>query len=238
MSRSGNVARPFAVVLLAAATLFLGGCVYVRLLELKHQIADFDRNFAVQTDVGVRIICKHPVLLDKDVRWLGLAPEQVKRVGTAERWQVRWVKQLPDGVHEDHDFDIVIQLLFADDKLTRVSIPEKYFAVMPKSLLLDLLRSLGHATVNKADRSVDAKLAAAAPDLPNIEKLFGRPTAEETTATDDVMRYRYVPATSSGLAKKAVFDLTLHLDKATGRMLRWEGLTPVGRIGFDFEAKG
>ncbi len=220
---------------LAFAALVLGGCVYLRLLELKHQIASFDQNFSVQTDDGVRITCLNPVLLADDVRWIGLAPERSKRIGTAEQWQVRWVKQLPPGVHESGEFDIVLELLFIREKLTRVSIPERYFAVMPKHLLLDLLRSLGNAKVNRSSRSVEAQLAASRPDLPGIQKLLGRPTSERVEGNETLYQYRYVPVTTARLARKAVFDMTVHFDNASGHMLRWEGQTPVGRIGFDFE---
>lgn len=227
--------RVALAVLLCIAAFALGGCVYLRLLELKHQIASFDQNFSVQTDDGVRITCLKPVLLADDVRWIGLAPEKSKRIGTAEQWQVRWIKQLPPGVHESGEFDIVVELLFIREKLTRVSIPERYFAVMPKQLLLDLLRSLGQAKVNRSSRSIEAQLAASRPDLPGIQKLLGRPTSERVDGNQTIYKYRYVPVTPTRLARKAVFDMTVHFDNASGRMLRWEGQTPVGRIGFSFE---
>ena len=223
----------FAAVV-GATALLLGGCVYLRLLQVKHQMGDFDRNFRVQTDDGVRITCVNPVLLADDIRWLGLVPEQVRRVGTAEQWRVRWVKQLPPTVHEDGAFDIVVELLFVEHKLTRVSIPERYFAVMPKSLLIDLLRSLGGAKVNRGARSVEAQLAAARPNLPGIQKLLGRPSSESTSGGETTFRYKYVPVTKGGLAGAAVFDMTVHFNDATGQMTRWEGQTPVGHIGFNF----
>jgi hypothetical protein len=235
MTGRGSWKRAGAAGLMAVVALLLGGCVYLRLLELKHQIAAFDRNFTVQTDDGVRIVCEHPVLLSDDVRWIGLAPEQTKRVGQAEAWQVRWVKQLPPEVHEQGAFDIMIDLLFAEDKLTRVSIPERYFAVMKKSLLIDLLRSLGGAHVDKDRRSIEAQLASARPDLPEIAKLLGEPTSRATEANHTVLRYRYVPVTTSRLARAAVFDMTLTFDSAHGQMLRWQGHTPVGDVGFNFE---
>ena len=219
----------------AILALLLSGCVYLRLLELKHQIAAFDRNFFVQTDDGVRIVCRNPVLLAKDVRWLGVAPEKVRKSGAAEQWQVRWVKQLPPGGHENGEFDIIIDMLFAQEKLTRLSIPERYFAVMPKSLLLDLLHSLGSARVDRSSRSVEAQLASARPDLPGIQKLLGRPSSRASKGNETVFRYRYVPATSSGFARTAAFDMAVYFDDSTGQMTRWEGQTPVGRVGFSFE---
>lgn len=235
MTAAPRASRLVAAGLIAAAALVLSGCVYLRLLQLKHQIADFDRNFTVQTDDGFRISCLKPVLLTSDVRWIGLGPEKSRKVGSAEQWQVRWVKELPPGVHESGAFDIVLELFFAGNKLNRVVIPERYFAVMPKSLLLDLLRSLGGAKVDRAGRSVEAQLASARPDLPGIQKLLGRPTSESVAGTQTLYRYRYVPATAEGLARSAVFDMTVHFDTASGDLLRWEGQTPVGKIGFNFE---
>lgn len=236
MTAGGKRGRAVAACLVAALALVLGGCVYLRLLELKHQIADFDRNFGVETNAGVTIVCRNPVLLDDDVRWIGLAPEHTKRVGHAEEWQVRWVKQLPPGVHERGAFDIVIALVFADHELTRVSIPERYFVVMKKSLLLDLLRSLGRAHVDKSRRSVEAALASARPNLAEIGTLLGAPTSRATEASHVVLRYRYVPVTTARLARKATFDMTLIFDAATHELLRWQGRTPVGNVGFNFEA--
>jgi hypothetical protein len=231
-------ARQWLALLLATATaLLLSGCVYLRLLEVKHQIAAFDRNFATETDNGVRIICRNPVLLADDIRWIGLAPESTKRVGSAEQWQVRWVKQLPPDIHEAGEFDIVLELLFVHDKLTRISIPERYFAFMPKALLLDLLRSLGGAQVDKRSRSIEAQLAAARPDLPGIQKLLGRPSSEITQGSETQFRYRYVPVSTTRLARSAVFDVTVHFNTTSGEMLRWEGQTPVGKVGFKFTNK-
>jgi hypothetical protein len=224
----------FATAIVATA-LLLSGCVYLRLLQVKRQMAAFDQNFAVSTDVGVQITCRNPVLLTDDIRWLGLAPESTRGIGSAEEWRVRWVKQLPSTVHEAGEFDIVLELVFSRDKLARVSIPERYFAVMSKNLLLDLLRSLGGAAVDKDRRAIEAKLASARPDLPGIEKLLGHPSSETTEHGETVYRYRYVPVTHGGLARVAVFDMAVHFESTSGKMRRWEGQTPVGRIGFNFE---
>lgn len=234
MIRTGSGAIPYLAVAGMAAALLLSGCVFIRLLELKHQLADFDRNFAVATDNGVRIICRNPVLLSEDIRWLGLAPEKVRKLGQAEAWQVRWVKQLPPGVHESGAFDIVIELFFADDKLTRVAIPERYFTLMPKQFLLDLIRSLGGAKVDRDRRSIEAQLAVARPDLPAILKILGRPTAESSKEGQTIRRYRYVPAASAAAAHAAIFDMTVYFDDATGDLIRWQGRTPAGDIGFNF----
>lgn len=230
-----RVLRALLAIAWCGIALVTSGCVYLRLLELKHQIAAFEKHFAVQTDDGIRIICLHPVLLMEDVRWIGLVPEQRKQVGNAERWLVRWVKQLPDGVRESGNFDIVVELLFAEGKLTRIGIPERYFSLLPKSFVIDLMRSLGIARVDRGDRTVEAELDVARPKQVAIQQLLGHPTGRSDQGALTVMRYRYVPASGTGLARAAVFDMTITFASDIGRLLRWQGKTPVGRIGFTFE---
>lgn len=222
---------------LAALTLLLGGCVYLRLLELKQQLGKFDEHFALQTADGLAIVCQTPVLLSSDVRWIGLKPEKTKKLGRAEQWQVRWVKQLPEGVTEKVEFDITLELSFADDKLTRIAIPERYFAIMPKSFLIGVIKSLGKGKINQGDKRIDAavsaaEIAAARPKLPAIDKLLGVPSEERIEGPNTIVRYRYVPATKE--SKAGVFDMHLTFDTKSGELLKWQGFTPVGKIGFDF----
>jgi hypothetical protein len=224
---------------LAACALLLGGCVYLRLLELKKQIDRFDEFFVLQTGEGLKIICQEPVLRTSDVRWIGLRPEAVKTLGRAENWTVRWVKQLPPGVSEKIQYDIVLELGFANDKLTRVSIPERYFSIMPKHFLVGVIRSLGRGRIDKSQKKIEAtisaaEIAAARPDLPSIDKLLGQPTEEREEGATTAVRYRYVPSTKESRA--GVFDMHLTFETKTGELLKWQGLTPVGRIGFDFGA--
>ncbi|MBM3855124.1 MAG: hypothetical protein FJ399_18545, partial [Verrucomicrobia bacterium] len=98
--------RRFRAAALALCALLLGGCVYLRLLEVKLQLAKFDRYFALRSDDGLVILCQKPVIRPDDVRWFGVKPETVRRLGHAEEWQIRWVKQLPPGVTEAQVYDI------------------------------------------------------------------------------------------------------------------------------------
>lgn len=223
----------------ASFALLLSGCVYLRLLELKKQLGRFDDFFALHTTDGLAIICQSPVLRTSDVRWLGLLPESTKQLGHAEQWQVRWVKQLPPGVVEKTPYDITLELGFADDKLTRVAIPERYFAVMPKSFLIGVIKSLGGGKIDKSAKKIEStvsatEVAAARPKLPSIDKLLGQATEERAEGTNTMVRYRYVLATNE--SKAGVFEMILHFDTASGELLRWHGKTPVGNIGFNFAA--
>ena len=224
---------------LAAVAFACSGCVYLRLLEVKQQLERFDEFFALQTADGLGLVCQTPVLRTSDVRWIGLQPENVRKLGRAEHWQVRWVKQLPAGITESVEYDIVLDLGFANDRLNRVSIPERYFAVMPKHFLVGVIKSLGRGKIDKAHKQINAtvsaaEIAAARPNLPSIDKLLGRPSEEREDGPITVVRYRYVPSTKESRA--GVFDMQLTFHTKSGELLKWQGNTPVGRIGFDFAA--
>lgn len=222
---------------LAVVALLLGGCVYLRLLELKRQFAKFDQHFALQTDDGLRIIAQHPVLRIDDVRFIGLRPETTRTLGHAELWQVRWVKQLPPGTDEKSQFYIGLDLTFADGKLSGIAIPESYFAMLPKDFLIGVVRSLGGARVDKSSREVAAAVAAeevrkARPNLPTVDKILGVPTEEREDGPHTIQRYRYVPATQE--TRAGSFEMILRYDTKSGELLHWQGRTPVGTIAFDF----
>lgn len=210
------------------------------MLELKQQLGKFDQFFGLQTNDGLALVCHTPVLRTSDVRWIGLGPEKIRKLGHAESWQVRWVKELPEGVTEATQFDIVLELSFADDKLSRVAIPERYFAVMPKPFLIGVIKSLGRGKIDKAGKKIEAEvsaaeIAAARPSLPAIDKLLGVPSEEHVEGTTTIVRYRYTPVTKD--ARAGVFDMRLTFDTRSGELLKWQGFTPVGRIGFDFAGR-
>lgn len=224
---------------LAATALLLGGCVYLRLLELKLQLDQFDRHFSLQTEQGLTLICRSPVLRTDDVRWIGLRPETVRTADSTEHWHVRWVKQLPPGVTEPGTYDLALDLDFTAGRLARVSVPEKYFALMPKGFVSGVIRSVGRGRIDTLGRNVattvaDADLAAARPRLPAIRQLLGAPSEERTEGAETTTRYRYVPVSSEPGAK--VFEMVLHFATASGELLRWRAHTPVGNLAFDFAA--
>lgn len=223
---------------LAAACLLLGGCVYLRLLELRLQLNHFDRNFALRSDQGLTIICHQPVMRTGDVRWFGVVPESIQRLGHAEQWVVRWVKQLPPGVSEKIEYDIALELGFADDRLNRVAIAEKYFAVMPKAFLVGVIRSFGRGEINQSGKSVATSVsapdvAAARPKLAALDTLLGVPSERRMENGRVVLRYRYVPASKE--SKAGEFDMILQFDPATGELRHWQAVTPRGKLGVAFD---
>jgi len=233
-------ARAGALVGLTAVALLVSGCVYLRLLEVKRQLADFDRHFSLETTGDLRLGCLTPVLLKDDFRWFGVTPASVQTLGQAEQWQVRWVKEVAPGAREDFAHEVEIELGFADNKFTRLVVPERYFELVSKEFLVGLMRGLGAADIDRVRRDAAVKLAADGnrPETIVTEEtlttMMGQPTARETSDGHPSLRYRYVP-TPAG-AKHGVFDLTFVFDPGNGRLVFLQGRTPVGKMSFRFEA--
>lgn len=219
----------------------LSGCVYLRLLAFKRQLADFDKNFTLQTDDGLRLTCREPVVLAEDFRWLGVTPESVKTLGHAQQWRIRWTKEIPPGVRERAPHDIDLEVIFTDGKFARLAMPESLFAFVPKPFFTGLLRSLGRAGVDKSKRLAEVNFTAAEREqvtarvtATSLALLFGVPTEQMTDGPRTVLRYRYTPMPPQ--SKNGVIDMTFIFDTATGQLRQLTGRSLVGQVAFNFEA--
>ncbi|HTB80303.1 MAG TPA: hypothetical protein VK717_05395 [Opitutaceae bacterium] len=231
---SGRILARLALLL--GACLLLEGCVYLRLLELKHQFADFDRFFAVDDSDGLTLTLKKPVLETEDLAFFDLAPEKEIRLGVARRWHLRWIKDYTMPHERPEDYEVTADFIFAEDKLRRVHLPERIFAFMPKSLILSALRSLGHARVDQAKQSASAALSSSA-GLPltqaDLLRFLGAPL--DTQSRDDgrlLVHYRYTGVSASQPAGK--IDFTFTLDPVTKTVLHLQGRMKHAVLEFDW----
>lgn len=219
--------------------MLLSGCVYLRLLELKRQFADFDRHFAVQSDRGLRLECLHPVLRADDIRFLGLHPANIRKLGAAEQWRIRWVKQPAPNVREKGSYEIAFELFFTQEKLTAFQISENYFAFIPKPVAIAGLKSLGGAKVDKSSRRIESdvlaqlKEKAIPPSAKGIVDLLGAPTERTLEGDREVLRYHFVSDDPG--AKGKDFDLRMSFDQTTGDLRETTGRLPVGTLHLKFD---
>lgn len=231
--------RRFLGGVLVALSLLLSGCVYLRLLQLKRQLADFDRNFTLVTTAGVRLNFLNPMLFADDVRWLGFEPATVRTLGQAEQWHVRWLKQPAANVREPGTFEIAFDLFFADGKLTGLSIPDHYFSVLPKEVVVSGIKSLGAANVDKKQRSIESQVRLALkdesqpwPTRATLASVLGSPTEELTADHSLTWRYHFVSADPAHRGED--IDLRFSFDPASEKLIRTHGRLPVGRIDLHF----
>lgn len=227
----------FSLLLLTFASL-ASGCVYLRLLQFKNQLADFEKHFSTDLTEGFRVNFKDPVLLGDDLRWLGAEPETIRRTPPAEQWTIRWVKELPPGIKESGVYDIELQADLRERKLQSLYIPERYFAFVSKDLFLNALRSAGHAKIDRQSRqatldtSAETDTAPPPVNLSSIENMLGVPT----TRTDDgiISSYRYVFRSKALSGAGKSIDVTFLFDLKSGNLRRLVGKLPRGTLNFEF----
>lgn len=250
MTKSPQPAMPhrrrlLPLLALTAVALLCSGCVYLRLLQLKLQLGDFDKNFAVDARDGLTLTCKNPVLLTKDVEeFFHWVPDVRQKSGSAEKWHFAWVKDPSAHLPNQPALEIGLDLFFSDGKLVKVVAPEKFFAAsMPKSLALAALHSLGHAKVDKKKRQADSTITAeelqtAAADQfltrPGLLAALGPPTTQTAKDGVDEWRYQFSPASKrQRFGDSGELEVTFTLDSVTGRVRLMKGRTMFGGITFD-----
>jgi hypothetical protein len=224
--RAGRIAGGLAF---AGAILGLSGCIYLRLLELKHQLADFDRYFEVDLKQGVKITCRKPVLLDEDMAFFKLVPESRHRLGTVERWHFRWIKAYQAAREDPRNYEVSVDFMFVDHKLARVLLPERLFAFVPKHFFLTILKAFGHAQVDRAKRTAHANVhedfaPGTIPPPPSdaeLTAMLGEPETRKATADGVVWNYRYQAASAD--QRSGRIDVIFTLNPATHRARRIQG---------------
>lgn len=230
--------RPVAGLLLAM-TLLLTGCVYLRLLEVKRQLANFDRYFAVEESAGLEVRFRKPVLRDEDVMFLGLVPAERIRTGSAERWRFRWVKDPAPGDAPGLRYEQTAEFVFANQRLASVLIPEQFFAFFPKSRVIASLRSIGQASVDRRRRTASGALAPTAQNdsLPPLREtdlmaMLGAPVATGGSAEAPEWRYSFQAIAAGG--RTGPIDVVFTLHPRTGTVQHVKGRLIAGTIEFDY----
>jgi len=220
--------RRFAAVGLAGLSLLLGGCVYLRLLALKGQLAKFDRYFETDLRDGLRLTCHEPVLLDTDMAFFGLAPEKRERTGAVERWHFRWIKDYAAPAENSPDYEVHADFYFAEHKLQRVVLPERLFAFLPKPNFLSILRAFGQAKVDRENRAASATVggpaAGTAPTMTGaaLAAMLGAAQETRSEGASTKAHYRYRPATTDQHAGR--IDVVFTVGAASGNVQRIDGL--------------
>ncbi|HUJ45350.1 MAG TPA: hypothetical protein VLW52_17265 [Opitutaceae bacterium] len=228
-ARAGLRWRWIAVVTGALASVLLGGCIYLRLLELRSQLANFDRYFETDLRSGVKITCQKPVLLDADMAFFKLVPESRTRAGVAERWRFRWVKVSSSPGEDPRDYEVAVDFIFVDHKLTRVLLPERLFVFVPKQFFLTVVKAFGHAQIDQQKRTASASVHEEfGPDkLPpqltrtDLTAMLGAPLEIKENAAGVIWHYQYRAASAD--QRSGHIDITFTLNPASQKVRRIQG---------------
>lgn len=211
----------------------LGGCVWLRLLELKHQLADFDENFATEVSDHFTLVFKHPVLLNGDfVELAKLQPTAKSPTPTGSRWIQAFHKidakgRLQPGV------DFFFTLDFdKDDYLTRWDFSPVFMAMVPAQFFEDSIRSLAKGKVDEASHRfrVDPKdralITVKPPTVREIAAVLGEPVEKTVEDGKNVHVYRFLvdsPHIEPDYQDRRLANVRLFFDPKTNEMTKMGG---------------
>lgn len=184
------------VTLLLFLMLTLAGCIWLRLLETKNQLANFDDHFKVETTDHFKLHFLHPVLLSQDFVTLGkLQPSRIEKLPNGSRWFQIFHKIDSEGKQEA-GIDIVFTLDFNEEnQLISWDFSPNFMAMAPPQFFEASLRSLGKGKVDQGKNRVSVspedliKLESQSPKLSEIIKTLGKP--HEQTEEDHLKLYVY-----------------------------------------------
>lgn len=205
MMRDGFVwrkgARAAVCAMLGASAALLTGCVYVRLLALKNQLAEFDTYVQVEHAPALTFIMKEPVLLDEDVILLiGKMPTAVTTNANLVTWDYAYVnvaapRPAPGAAPPPDAFHLVMQ--FRDGLLYSMVAPGQIVDLWGEDFLSAAARSLGRARI--VTRSYNMKWsgifpAGKAPPVPtqaDMARLLGPARRTQDGRKERVVEYEY-----------------------------------------------
>ena len=179
--------RFLSLVLLISALLGLSGCVYLRLLDLRSDLADFDHRIEVGPGPGLELRFRQPPLLAEDVTTLvGAGPTAKATFPGGEVWTYAF-RRLPTDVGQDPptaSTTLMLMAVMEDGRLKSVVFPAEVFQAVPRELALVALRAMGRARIDTARRSAETELGPwvgmpSIPDGPALLAVFGQPNRRQ-----------------------------------------------------------
>lgn len=189
--------RLIQTLLLVLTVFLLSGCVYLRLLNFKNQLRDFDEHVVVERSDGLSLQFPDPVVRDED--FLFITESQPSRIRTlsqqpkVEDWDWRFEKKLEADTTDP--FSITFTTRFEDGLLTQIDFDEKLLEAIPEEFIVELFRSLGEARINKLRKSATAAMSRDSldgielPSMSDISVVMGQPTTKKNQEKRGFWRY-------------------------------------------------
>lgn len=215
-----------------AALFLLSGCVYLRLLDVKRQLVDFDKNFAVGGRAELVIEFLQPVLFQRDVRFLIGAPpsgETLTETGTLDHFEFFLHRS---SASAPPPFDrLALDLAYRDKKLTKVIVPETFLLLFSRNVLVETFKQAKDAAVYEMKRLARATIRlspaveAELPSRSRTEFLLGEPAETISLGDDETLVYRFGVVTENRPVP-IVGRLTFNRDGLLKRaVVRWDTST-------------
>lgn len=228
------------LALLLAASMLLGGCVYVRLVRIKHQLAEVEKTVTLGNRDGLTLSFGEPVLLPEDILYIARrGPSQAGNRDDPVRWVYRFSKQGRKTVRSSGRFDVPVELFFTGGRLSGGRLPERFGRFLDVRFVQETLRAIGRARVEIKPRTVCARIPVERSEagpvfLPSkqaVIDLFGRPyqRVDRTDALKLVYRYTLDPAYGAPRRGTSRAEVSFTFLRGSGRLLgvraRFAGIT-------------
>jgi hypothetical protein len=192
--------RYVLLIALAFLTQSLGGCVYLRLLEVKFQLSDFDKYLRLEDKEGLDLIFLKPILLKEDILYLARrGPTTFRESPQSSVWQFYFQKRGESKNESEEEFDVPVDLFFESGTLTMVRFPRRFIEILPRRFIVESFKAIGRGEVNTGKRHVSGTLPGQKegdgipiPSKTDLLKLLGMPTEEGSSSPVFVMSYTYI----------------------------------------------
>jgi hypothetical protein len=195
-----KIKRYALIVALAFLALSLKGCVYLRLLEVKFQLSDFEKNFRLEDKGGLDLIFLKPVLLKEDILYLARqGPTTVQESPKISIWQFYFQKKGEGKSRNEKEFDVPVDLFFEGEVLTMVKLPKRFIEILPRPFIVESFKAIGRGKVHTEGRHVSGTFPAEKegdgipiPRKTDFLRLLGKPTEERRSSHAFAMTYIYI----------------------------------------------
>jgi len=192
----------------------LTGCVYLRLLQVKRQLNDFEENFLISDQDGLTLIFKNPVLKSGDIVWLMKSePISMMQAGEGDTWEYVLEKQYIESNNEKANYDIPVRFYLRDDKLVEMTFPERFLKNLSKPFHIKMLGSIGKSKISKSTRSAETEFKGSnldeIPKKKYIISVLGKPYKDENSGDTNMFTYLYNFKENDIAKENAEFDLKM-----------------------------
>jgi len=194
-------------ILLICCCCVISGCLYLRLYEVKNQLANFDKYFDIREGERFLITAKKPVLLNTDIVKIFKGKPSSEKVNDEKLfYDYTFIKQYAGDKDEIANYDITFTLVCVDKKLTECYIDKRYFAIVPKDIAIEILKLMGGAKVDTKKRTVSGSSSGSSseqshlPDVNEVKLLLGKPYSIE----GNIYTYKYVRKSSEILKPEEI----------------------------------
>ena len=226
--------------------LVLAGCVWLRLLEIKNQLADFDE--FVRVEVSNKHFILHlmkPVLLSDDFVYLSkLRPSRIENMsGGTYRWYLDFHFDPATSPGQKAKIVSFIMTYNAEQRLASFDFSQLFVEMAPPVFLEASIRSLGVGKLDQGKKQLKVdpedlpKLTASLPKTWNILSVMGPPAGEIIEEGLRVLIYRFkadAMPVSKEYEERRLAEARLYFDPVLDELVRLKGKFAGLKLSIDY----